>query len=326
MICASVTAVRSSLRVVVDDLDVFAGADHLGDLIERHVAAALRVVELAVRVPLDDPVSAMSPSVDHDSPRQTRGARCYDVDGRARRSRPPARGAAGARHAPGGAARERSPALTVEEAAGRARRAGPARPRRRALRPWRCSPFNAVLDCSSSATSATAELYAEARRRGDEPLSRLLLSAQPPPPRRAAAAPIPGQPSITLGERKSLARGTACRASCSTACCATPTRRCSRSCSPTRASPSPTWCAWPRAARPTPRRSGSSSARALHRPLRGQARAGVQPVHAERPGGAAGAAADPDGSEGRLAERCDGERSPVRLWRRESWARPLRLS
>ena len=42
------------LRVVVDDLHFFARADHLGDLEERDVAAVLRVVELPVRVALDD--------------------------------------------------------------------------------------------------------------------------------------------------------------------------------------------------------------------------------------------------------------------------------
>ena len=42
------------LRVVVDDLHFFAAADHLGDLQERDVPAVLRVVELAVRVALDD--------------------------------------------------------------------------------------------------------------------------------------------------------------------------------------------------------------------------------------------------------------------------------
>ena len=39
---------------VVDDLHLFAGADHLADLQERDVAAVLRVVELPVRVALDD--------------------------------------------------------------------------------------------------------------------------------------------------------------------------------------------------------------------------------------------------------------------------------
>src|ERR1700733_12264019 len=41
--------------LVVDDLDVVALPDHLADLIERDVPAMLRVVELAVRVALDDP-------------------------------------------------------------------------------------------------------------------------------------------------------------------------------------------------------------------------------------------------------------------------------
>ncbi len=43
------------LGLVVDDLDVVALPDHLADLIERDVPAVLRVVELAVRVTLDDP-------------------------------------------------------------------------------------------------------------------------------------------------------------------------------------------------------------------------------------------------------------------------------
>src|SRR5690606_4081153 len=42
------------LRCIVDDLDVLAGPNHLRNLKERDVAAALRIVELAVRVPLDD--------------------------------------------------------------------------------------------------------------------------------------------------------------------------------------------------------------------------------------------------------------------------------
>src|SRR5688572_7152162 len=42
------------LRRVVDDLHLFPLADHLGDLEQRDVGAALRVVELAVRVALDD--------------------------------------------------------------------------------------------------------------------------------------------------------------------------------------------------------------------------------------------------------------------------------
>lgn len=49
--------------------------------------------------------------------------------------------------------------------------------------------------------------YAAARHLGDAPLARLLLSAQPPPPGAPEAVPLPDRPAITLGERKSLARG-----------------------------------------------------------------------------------------------------------------------
>src|SRR5438128_6232313 len=38
----------------IEDRDLLAGADHLLDLFERHVAAFLGVVELSVRVSLDD--------------------------------------------------------------------------------------------------------------------------------------------------------------------------------------------------------------------------------------------------------------------------------
>ena len=41
--------------LVVGDLDVVAVADHRADLIERDVPAVLRIVELSVRVTLDDP-------------------------------------------------------------------------------------------------------------------------------------------------------------------------------------------------------------------------------------------------------------------------------
>ena len=67
--------------------------------------------------------------------------------------------------------------------------------------------LNAVLDDNQLGYERHGELYAEARLRGDEPLARLLLSAQPPPPGVPHNAPIPGRPEITLGERKSLARG-----------------------------------------------------------------------------------------------------------------------
>ncbi|MFO0656088.1 MAG: hypothetical protein U0787_13540 [Polyangia bacterium] len=39
---------------VVENLNLFALANHQSDLFERHILAALRVVELAVTVSLDD--------------------------------------------------------------------------------------------------------------------------------------------------------------------------------------------------------------------------------------------------------------------------------
>jgi len=67
--------------------------------------------------------------------------------------------------------------------------------------------LSAVLDAGELGYDRHGELYAEARRAGDEPLARLLLSAQKPPPGAPSAAPIPGQSELTLGQRKSLARG-----------------------------------------------------------------------------------------------------------------------
>jgi hypothetical protein len=67
--------------------------------------------------------------------------------------------------------------------------------------------LTAVLDGNDLGYERHGELYAEARAAGDGALSRLLLSAQPPPPGTPARVPIPGRPEITLGERKSLARG-----------------------------------------------------------------------------------------------------------------------
>jgi hypothetical protein len=67
--------------------------------------------------------------------------------------------------------------------------------------------FNAVLDGHEIDYERHAEIYAAAGERGDAPLQRLLLSAQPPPPGQPQRAPIPDRPEITLGERKSLARG-----------------------------------------------------------------------------------------------------------------------
>lgn len=67
--------------------------------------------------------------------------------------------------------------------------------------------LTAVLDGNDLGYELHGEIYAEARRADDQALSRLLLSAQPPPPGTPARVPIPGRPEITLGERKSLARG-----------------------------------------------------------------------------------------------------------------------
>jgi hypothetical protein len=68
--------------------------------------------------------------------------------------------------------------------------------------------LNALLDAGELGYDRHAEIYEAARQLGDEPLTRLLLSAAPPPPGRPAPAPpIPGYPELTLGQRKSLARG-----------------------------------------------------------------------------------------------------------------------
>jgi hypothetical protein len=67
--------------------------------------------------------------------------------------------------------------------------------------------LTAVLDGNDLGYERHGELYAEARRLGDGALARLLLSAQPPPPGKPVRVAIPGRPEITLGERKSLARG-----------------------------------------------------------------------------------------------------------------------
>jgi len=45
----------SGFGAIVDDLDFFAVANELGDAVERDVFAVARVVQLAVRVALDDP-------------------------------------------------------------------------------------------------------------------------------------------------------------------------------------------------------------------------------------------------------------------------------
>lgn len=66
--------------------------------------------------------------------------------------------------------------------------------------------LGAVLDAGELDYERQGELYAEARRAGDEQLARLLLSAQEPPPGTPRGAPLPGAGEPTLGFRKSLAR------------------------------------------------------------------------------------------------------------------------
>jgi hypothetical protein len=75
------------------------------------------------------------------------------------------------------------------------------------------SPFDvallaltALLDANALGYERHAALYATARQLEDEQLTLLLLSAQPPPPGRPHAVEFPGR-ELTLGERKSLARG-----------------------------------------------------------------------------------------------------------------------
>jgi hypothetical protein len=65
----------------------------------------------------------------------------------------------------------------------------------------------ALLDGNELGYERHGELYAAARQLGDTQLARLLLSAQPSPPGLPQAAPLPGERELTLGERKSLARG-----------------------------------------------------------------------------------------------------------------------
>jgi hypothetical protein len=67
--------------------------------------------------------------------------------------------------------------------------------------------LNALLDGGELGYERHGALYAAARTLGDEPLARLLLSATPAPPGLPQAAPLPGGRELTLGERKSLARG-----------------------------------------------------------------------------------------------------------------------
>ncbi|HEY7956871.1 MAG TPA: hypothetical protein VII38_16315 [Polyangia bacterium] len=67
--------------------------------------------------------------------------------------------------------------------------------------------LSAILDENALGYERHEAIYAAAHALGDEPLQRLLLSAQPPPPGSPKRAPIPDRAEITLGERKSLARG-----------------------------------------------------------------------------------------------------------------------
>jgi hypothetical protein len=67
--------------------------------------------------------------------------------------------------------------------------------------------LTALLDQDAFGYDRHAALYAGARALGDEQLGLLLLSAQPPPPGRPHAAGVPDGRELTLGERKSLARG-----------------------------------------------------------------------------------------------------------------------
>jgi hypothetical protein len=67
--------------------------------------------------------------------------------------------------------------------------------------------LTALLDEEAFGYERHAALYAGARALGDDQLGLLLLSAQPPPPGRPHAVELPGARAITLGERKSLARG-----------------------------------------------------------------------------------------------------------------------
>jgi hypothetical protein len=67
--------------------------------------------------------------------------------------------------------------------------------------------LTAILDEGALGYERHAALYAAARVLGDAQLAQLLLSAQPPPPGAPKAAELPGPRELTLGERKSLARG-----------------------------------------------------------------------------------------------------------------------
>jgi hypothetical protein len=67
--------------------------------------------------------------------------------------------------------------------------------------------LTALLDGGGVGYERHAALYAAARAIEDAQLTRLLLSSQPPPAGAPKAAELPGGRELTLGERKSLARG-----------------------------------------------------------------------------------------------------------------------
>lgn len=67
--------------------------------------------------------------------------------------------------------------------------------------------LTAVLDDGGLGYDRHAALYTAARALGDAQLGRLLLSSQPPPPGAPKPADLLGGRELTLGERKSLARG-----------------------------------------------------------------------------------------------------------------------
>ncbi|MGZ3408285.1 MAG: hypothetical protein ACXVAN_17670 [Polyangia bacterium] len=67
--------------------------------------------------------------------------------------------------------------------------------------------LTALLDAGAFGYERHAALYAAARSLDDAQLARLLLSSQPPPPGAPKAAELLAGRELTLGERKSLARG-----------------------------------------------------------------------------------------------------------------------
>jgi hypothetical protein len=67
--------------------------------------------------------------------------------------------------------------------------------------------LTALLDAGAFGYERHAALYAAARALDDAQLGRLLLSSQPPPPGAPKPAEALGGRELTLGERKSAARG-----------------------------------------------------------------------------------------------------------------------